>query len=161
MRIATDNFNTAYDFTFDIEGGNLENGGYHNDPADPGGETKYGISKQAYPSVDIKNLTVGDAKMIYFMDYWRRSGAEHQPLDVAIALFDAAVNLGNSRARRIAIEADYDVEKMIKARADYYNQLVRSVPSLRKFYNGWMNRVIKLRRYIDKVVGDPMTDVTA
>ena len=29
-------------------------GGYVNDPADPGGETKYGISKKAYPTVDIK-----------------------------------------------------------------------------------------------------------
>ena len=37
----------------------LENeGGYINDPNDPGGETKYGISKRSYPALDIKNLTV-------------------------------------------------------------------------------------------------------
>jgi lysozyme family protein len=30
-------------------------GGYVNDPNDPGGETNYGISKRAYPDVDIKN----------------------------------------------------------------------------------------------------------
>ena len=29
-------------------------GGYVNDPKDPGGETKYGISKRAHPDVDIK-----------------------------------------------------------------------------------------------------------
>ena len=34
-------------------------GGYVNDPKDPGGETNYGISKRAYPDVDIKNLTEG------------------------------------------------------------------------------------------------------
>ena len=29
-------------------------GGYVNDPKDPGGETKYGISKRAHPDVDTK-----------------------------------------------------------------------------------------------------------
>ena len=33
-------------------------GGYVNDPDDRGGETKYGISKLSYPSLDIKNLTI-------------------------------------------------------------------------------------------------------
>ena len=28
-------------------------GGYVNDPHDPGGETKYGISKRSYPTLDI------------------------------------------------------------------------------------------------------------
>ena len=32
-------------------------GGYVNAPKDLGGETKYGITKRFYPSVDIKNLT--------------------------------------------------------------------------------------------------------
>ena len=39
-------------------------GGYVNDPKDPGGETNYGISKRAYPDVDIKNLTEDGAKDI-------------------------------------------------------------------------------------------------
>jgi lysozyme family protein len=32
-------------------------GGYVNDPKDPGGETKYGVSKRAYPDIDIKSNT--------------------------------------------------------------------------------------------------------
>jgi len=32
----------------------LHEGGYSNDPNDPGGETQYGISKRAYPNEDIK-----------------------------------------------------------------------------------------------------------
>ena len=33
----------------------LENeGGYVDDPNDPGGETNFGISKRSYPNVDIK-----------------------------------------------------------------------------------------------------------
>ncbi len=30
-----------------------EEGGYVNNPKDPGGETKYGISKKSYPNVGI------------------------------------------------------------------------------------------------------------
>src|SRR5688572_24264776 len=36
---------------------------------DTGGETKYGISKKSYPSVDIKNLTLDQAIAIYKRDF--------------------------------------------------------------------------------------------
>ena len=45
-------------------------GGYVNDPTDPGGETNYGISKRAYPKIDIKALTKHEAVKIYYKDYW-------------------------------------------------------------------------------------------
>lgn len=45
-------------------------GGYVNDPRDPGGETKYGISKRAYPHEDIANLTIERATSLYRRDYW-------------------------------------------------------------------------------------------
>ena len=34
-------------------------GGYVNDPDDPGGETKYGIAKKSNPDVDIKENILG------------------------------------------------------------------------------------------------------
>ena len=34
-----------------------EEGGYVNDPTDKGGETNFGISKRAYPNLDVFNLT--------------------------------------------------------------------------------------------------------
>src|SRR5207302_958519 len=45
-------------------------GGYSFDPNDPGGETKYGISRKAYPGLDVKALTLDQAKAIYKRDYW-------------------------------------------------------------------------------------------
>ena len=70
----------------------LENeGGYVNDPDDPGGETKYGISKRSYPALDIKNLTVEQATAIYLRDFWQFGGIIDQR--VANKLFDAYVNL--------------------------------------------------------------------
>ncbi len=44
-------------------------GGYSNDKNDPGGETKYGISKRSYPQLDIKNLTIQQAKEVYIKDF--------------------------------------------------------------------------------------------
>jgi lysozyme family protein len=75
-------------------------GGYVNDPRDPGGETKFGISKRAYPQVDIKNLTLDAAKDIYKRDYWDRAQCDKLPPQVAYLLFDAAVNSGIGQAIR-------------------------------------------------------------
>lgn len=44
--------------------------GYSNRKDDYGGETKYGITKKSYPSLDIKNLTIEKAKDIYYKDFW-------------------------------------------------------------------------------------------
>ena len=75
-------------------------GGYVNNPKDPGGETKYGISQRAYPNTDIKNLSLKQAKAIYYTDYFIPSGAERAPDAVKFDLFDAAVNSGVIQAKR-------------------------------------------------------------
>lgn len=69
-------------------------GGYVNNPTDPGGETKFGISKRAYPKVDIKNLTMAQAKDIYANDYWVPVRGDDMPWPLSLFLFDAAVNQG-------------------------------------------------------------------
>lgn len=73
-------------------------GGYVNNPTDPGGETKWGISKRAYPKLNIKSLTVGDAKAIYLKDYWHRAGCAEFDDMLAVQVFDAAVNHGVTAA---------------------------------------------------------------
>lgn len=75
-------------------------GNYVNDPNDPGGETKFGISKRSYPKVDIKNLTVEQAIVIYKTDFWDVLDGDHIPFPVAFQLFDFAVNSGVSTAIR-------------------------------------------------------------
>ncbi len=75
-------------------------GGYVNDPADPGGETKFGISKRSYPNVDIKELTLEKAIVIYRTDFWDKIHGDTLPLPVAYQLFDFAVNSGISTAIR-------------------------------------------------------------
>lgn len=87
-------------------------GGYTDDPEDDGnwtggaqgvGElkgTKYGISAAAYPQLNIKALTLDDAKVIYFQDYWKRVRCDELPPAVAFTMFDCAVNQGILRAIR-------------------------------------------------------------
>lgn len=75
-------------------------GGYVNDPNDPGGETNWGISKRSYPNVDIKNLTRAGAKAIYLTDFWLRIHADRLPGSIAFQLMDFAVNSGIETAVR-------------------------------------------------------------
>jgi lysozyme family protein len=75
-------------------------GGYVFDPRDPGGATKFGISKRAYPFVDIENLTRTTAISIYRRDYWPRIHGDELPISVAFQVMDAAVNHGAGNAVR-------------------------------------------------------------
>lgn len=75
-------------------------GGYVADSRDPGGETKFGISKRAYPHLDIKALTLHDAKDIYRRDFWQRVRGDELPREFAFQALDAAVNHGIGNAVR-------------------------------------------------------------
>lgn len=75
-------------------------GGYVNDSRDPGGETKYGISKRSYPHVNIATLTLPDARAIYKRDFWDRAQCDKLPPTIAYLLFDTAVNSGIGQAVR-------------------------------------------------------------
>lgn len=75
-------------------------GGYVNNPEDPGGETKYGIAKRSYPNVDIKNLTRDGAVAIYRRDFWERVQGDQLPRQFAFQALDAAVNHGIGNAVR-------------------------------------------------------------
>jgi lysozyme family protein len=87
-------FNTAFDRLISNEGG------YVNDPQDPGGETNWGICKRSYPDVDIKNLTRDGAKAIYLRDFWQRGQMDKLPSSVAFQAFDFAVNSSIETALR-------------------------------------------------------------
>jgi len=70
-------------------------GGYVNNPNDPGKETKYGITKRRYPDEDIRNLTPERAAFLYRRDFW---DAQHlgEIVDDGIAwkIMDMDVNMG-------------------------------------------------------------------
>jgi|TARA_R110000824_G_scaffold13070_1_gene57023 lysozyme family protein len=68
------------------------------DPMDPGGQTKFGLSKRAYQHLDIDKVTIEDAQAIYKKDYWAKIRAIELPKIIRYSVFDAAVNAGNRQA---------------------------------------------------------------
>jgi lysozyme family protein len=75
-------------------------GGYVNDPNDPGGETKWGISKSSYPNLDISTLTRDQAIAIYKSDFWDKINGDAMPPGIGFQVLDFAVNSGISTAIR-------------------------------------------------------------
>lgn len=141
-------------------------GGYVNDPDDPGRETKYGISKRSYPHLDIKSLTRDDAKVIYHRDYWLAMRCNEMPLRVGASLFDTGVNLGTRRAvrflqRQIGASRDgivgpetlgliepHHASRLLTRRLSWYTKLMRRRPVMRKYERGWFRRVVELSTYV-------------
>ena len=80
-------------------------GCYSNNPKDPGGETKWGVSKRAYPALDIADLTIDDAKQIYKRDFWTRAQCDRLHPNLAFQVFDGAVNSGIGNSIRWLQEA--------------------------------------------------------
>jgi lysozyme family protein len=149
------------------ETGGDRSGGYTNDPDDPGGETKWGISKRSYPSLNIKALTFNDAIAIYYKDFY--TGID-TILDNALAfkLFDMSVLNGRAKAIKLFQRAIRDVGATIKTdgylgpitvaaansvdpKALYvkYQELINNRfkwiatlrPSSKKYLKGWKSRL--------------------
>lgn len=141
-----------------------QEGGYSRDPADPGGETKYGISKRAYPDVNIAALTVEDAKAIYRRDYWDRLRCDDLPWPVALATFDFAVNSGvGTAAKKLQAACGAPPDGVIgpltlarvntmsglKLADELFAQRITYDASLKtwpRFGLGWSRRIIALHR---------------
>lgn len=112
-------------------------GGYVNDSRDPGGETKFGISRRSYPSEDIRAMTLERAKTIYRRDFWGPAGCDAVPAVLKFDLFDTAVNSGVRTAVRMLQNAVGETPDGILGPRTL--QALQSVPAgeLRARFNGW------------------------
>lgn len=82
-------FETAIAFVLAHEGGFVDH------PDDAGGPTNFGISSHHNPDVDVRRLTREEAVEIYWTKYWDGHGFDLLPLEIAVKVFDLAVNLGD------------------------------------------------------------------
>ena len=86
-------------------------GGWVNNPADPGGETNLGVTKKVWEEwvghevKTMKGLTPADVAPMYQAKYWMACYAPQLPIGVDYCLFDAAVNMGPGRAVKLLQEA--------------------------------------------------------
>lgn len=138
-------------------------GGYVNDPRDPGGETKFGICKRSYPDIDIKNLTVAGAKAIYLRDFWNPLADAHPAIKFQV--FDFAVNSSPATAIRklqsaIGVADDghwgprsaaslkaMDLNDVLMLYAAERLDFLRKLSTWATFGSGWAGRVAKDLRY--------------
>ena len=112
-------------------------GGYVNDPNDPGGETNLGISRHSYPDVDIANLTPALVAPIYKRDYWDKIGGDLLPSPLNYVAFDCAVNQGVSVAMRL-LQDTIVPTRYIQLRLARY----RALPGWGRYGAGWASRLI-------------------
>lgn len=112
-------------------------GGYVNNPADPGGETNWGISRRSYPGEDIANMTVDRAKEIYKRDYWGPSGCDIVPEALKFDMFDTAVNAGQHTAIKFLQQASgADADGILGSQTMMAVQGIEPFRLLTRF-NGW------------------------
>lgn len=158
-------FEKAFEYVIQNEGG------YVFDKNDPGGETKFGITKRSYPSLNIRDLTLEDAKKIYYRDFWQKGKFEEISDDlIAMQVFDLSVNLGIRSAVIVLQRALRSVGKNVQEdglmgsqtllattdseprcllaaikseAAGYYRQIAAKNPSQQKFLKGWLNRAYR------------------
>lgn len=121
-----------------------EEGGYVNNPADPGGETKFGISKRAYPTEDIANLTLDRAKLLFRRDYWDALNLDGRPYGAALCIFDCAVNQGIGIARRLLADSILNSAPFVVAFQAERALLYAKLTTFPSFGRGWMRRLLRI-----------------
>src|SRR3990172_9868215 len=83
----------------------LKDGGFSNNPKDPGGPTFKGVCLRDFPELKEKILTrtlTDDeaAQVVYLPKFWIPAGCDALPYPLDCVVFDMAVNMGNVRSRQ-------------------------------------------------------------
>lgn len=122
--------------------------------------TKYGLSAMTYPTLDIENTTVNQARAIYYEDWYLKLGIDRFCDQMQFQMFDAAFNHGMRNSSKIyqrAVGAKPDGvigPKTLKAASlikDENDRTYRFIAERIKFFTkcstwndygrGWMNRM--------------------
>jgi lysozyme family protein len=147
-------------------------GGYVAHPADPGGHTNLGVTKDTWErwvgrsvSVDaIKALTVADVTPVYREKYWDRAKCGLLPVGIDYCVFDTAVNSGPGRAVKFLQEVvgstpdgvlgpltlravhAMNPRDVIDGYCDLRLEFLAELPTWPTFGRGWGRRVDEVRR---------------
>jgi lysozyme family protein len=139
-------------------------GGWVNNPNDPGGETNLGVTKRVWeeyvghPVDSLKKLTKEDVAPLYELKYWRPCYGEVLPRGLNFVVFSMGVNAGAGRSVKLlqsAIGCVPDgiigprtrelicasnsatlIAKFSEFRREYYRSLAKPM-----FEKGWLARV--------------------
>lgn len=170
---AADNFDQCLAVTL------VQEGGFSNDPHDPGGATNFGITIADYKEFkgtdvtpeDVKNMTKEEAVEIYRTKYWNPMRCAEMPKGVDLAVFDFGVNSGNSRSIKflqqiLGVTADGSLGPITMAAVNasdphgLVQQLcarrlafLQGLKTFEFFGKGWTRRVNEVEQAAMKMVG--------
>lgn len=149
----------------------VHEGGYVNDPRDPGGRTNLGVTQRAWEAylnrsvteTEMRSLTPAAVKPFYKAMYWDKIKGDQLPAGVDYAAYDLAVNSGTGRAAKYlqdiagvvadgvigpksleAIKA-CDPEQMVSAICDMRLDFLKRLPTFQTFGKGWSRRVAEVK----------------
>jgi lysozyme family protein len=132
-------------------------GGYSNNPSDPGGPTNFGITLGDYrkyinpngTAQDVANMKVSDAEKIYKAQYWDALSCDDLPSGVDFCIFDYGVNSGVGRALKVLVVFRYitDDVKLINAICDERMTFLQQLRTWPVFGAGWSARVAAVRSH--------------
>lgn len=154
-------------------------GGFVNNPKDPGGMTNLGVTKKVWEDwvghpVDeaaMRALGPQDVAPLYKQNYWDKIKGDSLPLGVDYACFDLAVNSGVGRAAKIlqqavgvsadgaigpatldAVEA-HNPRQVATEVCDLRLKFLQNLPTWDTFGRGWGRRVSEVEEAAFKMVG--------
>lgn len=151
--------NGSFDDAFNALIGN--EGNYANNPADPGGETMWGITARVARAWgyqgDMRDLPRDTAKQIAKSEYWDRYQCDQFDPHIGFQIFDAAYNGGPAAhwlqmaagvpidgiigPQTITAVRALDPDKIILRFDAYRLQYLSSLPIWPVFGHGWVNRI--------------------
>ena len=134
-------------------------GGYVNNPKDPGGETNMGIAKRYHPNEDIKNLTRERANALLYKEIWNWNGINTLPSEIKGFVFDHGIRTSPQNAietthKTLGIDPIGDIigkNTLGRLKNTNYNEFLRKYKELvheqdknrkgyEEFGTGWDNR---------------------
>ena len=147
-------------------------GGYVDNPADPGGATNLGCTKATWEAWvghpvtkdDIKALTPNDVMPLYKVKYWDTIKGDDLPKGVDYAVFDFAINSGPSRAAKalqsvLSVTVDGQIgsatlraletanpREVATAVCEARLAFLQSLPTYGTFGKGWSRRVAEVEQ---------------
>ena len=141
-----------------------DEGGYSNNPNDPGGPTNFGITLKDYrlyinkqgTADDVRRMTVDQAKEIYKSKYWDALSCDSLPSGVDYSCFDYGVNSGLGRPRRdLQKFKDLSGVALINAINDERLAFLQNLNTWPTFGKGWSRRVSGVRAHSIELATTP------
>jgi lysozyme family protein len=98
LAVCNYNYNTPVNL-FDVKFEKIINNLLISDIYDHKNKTKFGISQKSYPALNIENLTLQEAKFLYYRDYWLPQLYRYiNSIEVAEMVFSLAMDIGTYNA---------------------------------------------------------------